>query len=115
MRVRKTFYFISTGIIVLVVGLGSFLDLAQTELVMESARKFLLPNYWVPFLGIMKLAGTIAILQNKFLKLREAAYAGITFYFIGALYSHVMIGDALVDHLLPVLILISTVISYLNK
>lgn len=53
------------------------------------------PRYLLPFIGIAKLLGAAAILQPWFRGMKEWAYAGITFDMIGALYSHVAVGDGI--------------------
>ena len=45
------------------------------------------PKYLVPFLGVAKALGVIAIVIPGFPRLKEWAYAGLTFDLIGATYS----------------------------
>lgn len=45
------------------------------------------PLYFVPFIGVAKMLGVIAILVPGFPRLKEWAYAGLTFDLIGATYS----------------------------
>lgn len=45
------------------------------------------PAYIIPFLGIAKVLGVIAILIPGFARIKEWAYAGLFFDLIGALYS----------------------------
>jgi hypothetical protein len=45
------------------------------------------PLYLIPFIGIAKVLGVIAILIPGFPKLKEWAYAGLFFDLIGATYS----------------------------
>ena|SRR5450631_2290575 len=45
------------------------------------------PNYIIPFLGIAKLLGIIAILIPGFRGIKEWAYAGLFFDLVGATYS----------------------------
>jgi hypothetical protein len=47
------------------------------------------PKYIVPFLGVAKALGVIAILVPGFPRLKEWAYAGLTFDLIGATYSNI--------------------------
>jgi uncharacterized membrane protein YphA (DoxX/SURF4 family) len=51
------------------------------------------PSYLLPFIGIAKILGVIVILVPRFQRLKEWAYAGLVFDLIGALYSHVSVGD----------------------
>jgi hypothetical protein len=45
------------------------------------------PLYLLPFLGVAKLLGVIALMFPGFPKLKEWAYAGFTFNLSGAIYS----------------------------
>ena len=51
------------------------------------------PSYLLPFLGVAKLLGVIVVVVPGFNKLKEWAYAGLAFDLIGALYSHLSVGD----------------------
>lgn len=46
--------------------------------------------YIIPFLSIAKILGVIGILVPGYPRLREWAYAGLTFDLVGALYSCIM-------------------------
>ena len=45
------------------------------------------PNYFIPFIGVAKVLGCIAILVPGFPRIKEWAYAGLAFDLIGATYS----------------------------
>ena len=65
-------------------------------LMAEDAIKFITglgyPVYFIPFIGVAKLLGSLAILVPRFKKIKEWAYAGLFFDLIGAVYSGYMIG-----------------------
>jgi uncharacterized membrane protein YphA (DoxX/SURF4 family) len=50
------------------------------------------PRYFIPFIGIAKILGVIAILIPGFSRIKEWAYAGFAFDLIGAIYSNVAVG-----------------------
>ncbi|MDP9053773.1 MAG: DoxX family protein [Acidobacteriota bacterium] len=52
------------------------------------------PLYLVKILGFAKILGAMAILYQRFPTLKEWAYAGFTFDFLGATASHLLAGDA---------------------
>lgn len=52
------------------------------------------PHYILLLLGLWKILAVIALLLPKSPLLKEWAYAGIFFTATGALYSHLMVGDA---------------------
>jgi len=49
------------------------------------------PNYFIPFIGVAKLLGVIALLVPGFPRIREWAYAGLMYDLIGALYSAIAV------------------------
>ncbi|MBX7203933.1 MAG: DoxX family protein [Bacteroidia bacterium] len=64
-------------------------------LVVEDAKQFMThlgyPVYFIPFIGVAKLLGSITILIPRFKKLKEWAYAGLIFDLTGAVYSVVAV------------------------
>jgi hypothetical protein len=50
------------------------------------------PAYMLPFLGVAKLLGVIALLVPGFNRLKEWAYAGMVFDLVGAVYSGIVVG-----------------------
>ncbi|MEM1323593.1 MAG: DoxX family protein, partial [Bacteroidota bacterium] len=67
----------------------------------------------LPFFGVMKILGTAAILIPAFSQFKEAAYAGLIFYFIGAVYCHIAVGDGADKFGAPLFILIAIIVSYI--
>lgn len=64
-------------------------------LVVDAAKEFLThlgyPIYFIPFIGIAKALGCIAILIPGLRLIKEWAYAGLFFDLIGAVYSNIMV------------------------
>jgi hypothetical protein len=50
------------------------------------------PKYFVPFIGVAKVLGIIAILIPGFKRIKEWAYAGLFYDLLGAIYSACAIG-----------------------
>lgn len=70
------------------------------------------PVYFLTILGVWKLLGVVAVLVPKFPLLKEWAYAGFFFIMTGAIFSHIAVGDPMIE-LLPSLLLLSlTVVSW---
>ena len=64
------------------------------------------PKYFIPFIGVAKVLGCIAILIPGFPRIKEWAYAGLAFDLIGAVYSVISkygIDPSIVFMLLPML------------
>jgi hypothetical protein len=51
------------------------------------------PLYLMKILGFAKLLGALAILTGRIPRMKEWAYAGFTFMFLGATASHLFAGD----------------------
>jgi uncharacterized membrane protein YphA (DoxX/SURF4 family) len=51
------------------------------------------PVYLLPFLGTAKVLGVLAVIIPGFTRLKEWAFAGLIFDVVGALYSHLSVGD----------------------
>jgi len=51
------------------------------------------PTYLLLFLGTAKILGVAAVLSPGPARLKEWAFAGLTFDLTGALYSHLSVGD----------------------
>lgn len=71
------------------------------------------PEYFIPFIGVAKLLGSIAILIPGMNKIKEWAYAGLFFDLLAALYSLVMVNGFDPSMLFMVLIIGIGVVSYI--
>ena len=70
------------------------------------------PVYLLPFIGIAKILGAVAVIVPGFPRLKEWAYAGLTFDLIGAFYSHISVGDPASSWVFPVIALALVLGSY---
>src|SRR5579859_6712927 len=71
------------------------------------------PVYFIQFISIAKLLGSIAILVPRFNKIKEWAYAGLFFDLLGALYSGIAAAGKFDPMMLTMLIwFIAGVLSY---
>lgn len=70
------------------------------------------PLYLLTMLGIWKILGTTAILVPGFKLLKEWAYAGSFFVWVGAIFSHVALGDSIKEIFPGIVLLILTVVSW---
>jgi uncharacterized membrane protein YphA (DoxX/SURF4 family) len=112
MKRVKLFYWIATGSMCTFMILGAIIDILKTPDAIQFMSKLGYPEYFIRFIGIMKVLGIIAILIPKFPKIKEWAYAGLAFDTFGATYSHIANGDG-VDKFMPALIgLILVLTSY---
>ena len=69
------------------------------------------PLYLMKILGLAKILGGLAILTGKVPRLKEWAYAGFAFDFLGATASHILANDSS-NALFPFIFFILLMISY---
>jgi hypothetical protein len=70
------------------------------------------PLYFIPFIGVAKVLGVAAILVPGFAKIKEWAYAGLSFDLIGATFSIIASGGALANWAFMILPLTVAFCSY---
>lgn len=92
MKQTKVIYWTST-----VLFAGFMIFSAVPDIIVQAeAKEFIVsqlgyPLYFLPFLGVAKLLGGLAILMPFLKKIKEWAYAGLVFDLIGATYSNIMV------------------------
>ncbi|RCW48438.1 DoxX-like protein [Paenibacillus prosopidis] len=85
-------YWICTGLVALLMGVGSIPNILSSAESIALFQELGYPAYLLPFLGVAKLLGVIAIILPRFPRITEWAYAGLTFDLAGATYSFLAIG-----------------------
>ncbi len=68
-------------------------DIFSVQVAVEGFQKMGMPAYLLPFLGIAKTSGVIAILIPGYPRIKEWAYAGLVFDLLGATYSIIASGQ----------------------
>lgn len=95
MKKTKIIYWIFTGLFAAFMLFSAIPDIINTKEAQELVGKQLgYPLYIIPFIGVAKLLGAIAILVPGFPRLKEWAYAGFTIDLLGAWYSGIAAGLA---------------------
>lgn len=115
MKKYKLFFWISTGIIFLIEGLMPLSTLVFAPEQFNSGTKPLgYPDYFAYALIIFKILGTTALMLPKLPgKLREWAYAGLSFNLIFAVISHICVDGNVGYILFPIVVGIILSISYI--
>ncbi|PJN90141.1 DoxX family protein [Bacillus sp. mrc49] len=93
MKKTNSLYWVFTGLLVALMGIGSIPDILSAPDAVALFKHLGYPAYLLPFLGIAKLLGIVAILVPGFPRIKEWAYAGMTFDLTGAMYSTIVVGD----------------------
>lgn len=70
------------------------------------------PVYLLTLLGFWKVLGVFAVIAPKFPLIKEWAYAGFFFAMSGAIFSHIVSGDSLMEIFPSLLLLLLTVVSW---
>ncbi len=86
-------YWAFTGPLAALMVLGAIPDILSTPDAVALFKHLGYPAYLLPFLGIAKLLGVVAILVPGFPRIKEWAYAGFVFDLTGAMYSSISVGD----------------------
>ncbi|MGM0881274.1 MAG: DoxX family protein [Bacillota bacterium] len=94
MKKQVIIYWIFTGLLILLMGVGSIPNILSSPGSMAVFEHLGYPAYLLPFLGVAKLLGVVAILVPGYPRIKEWAYAGFTFDLSGALYSTLAVDDA---------------------
>ena len=108
MKKTKIIYWILTGLMSLGLGVGAVFNAMSSTESVELITHLGFPVYIVPFVGVAKILGIIAILIPGFPRLKEWAYAGLVFDLVGAIYAHISIG-APAGQWAPILVLVAIV------
>jgi uncharacterized membrane protein YphA (DoxX/SURF4 family) len=87
MKKNKTLYWIITGIFAAFMLFSAIPDIMVVPEAVTFMSHLGYPRYIIPFLGVAKLLGVIAILIPGFPRIKEWAYAGLFFDILGATYS----------------------------
>ncbi len=107
---------ITYWIITVIFAIAMFLDGLAGVLRVEGGKEALahlgFPEYCLTILGIAKISGAIAILQTAFYTIKEWAYAGFTFIFIGAFASHAFVSEGIGLLIPPIFMLAIMFVSY---
>ena len=72
----------------------------MNEIVVHSMELIQMPAYLLSLLGVLKISGIIALWFSPFKWIKEWAYAGFTFDFIGAIFGFFATGNLVMPDIL---------------
>jgi uncharacterized membrane protein YphA (DoxX/SURF4 family) len=93
MKKTTILYWIFTGLLAALMVASAIPDALSVPEAVTFFQHLGYPAYLLPFLGVAKLLGAVAILVPGFARLKEWAYAGFVFDLAGAMYSGIAVGD----------------------
>src|SRR5258706_6887001 len=95
MKKTKIFYWIFTGLLAALMLMSSIPDILAVPDAVELVKNHLgYPLYFIPFVGVAKLLGAIALLIPGYWRIKEWVYAGFVYDLTGAIYSAIALGDS---------------------
>jgi DoxX-like family len=118
MKKINLFYWITTGLLAALMLFSALPDIMMVPQATAVLTHLGYPHYFIPFIGVAKLLGVIAILVPRYPRLKEWAYAGLAFDLIGATYSQLATGGfqpAVFIMILPIGLLASSYYLYHRK
>jgi uncharacterized membrane protein YphA (DoxX/SURF4 family) len=111
-RTRITTYWIATVLVGAELALGGVWDLLRIEFVRQEIARLGYPEYFLLIMGIWKIPGALVLLIPGLPRLKEWAYAGTAFTYLGALASHMSVGDPAGKLVAPIVLTGLTAISW---
>ena len=111
-KIHKIIYWISTIWLALGMTATGIVQLIHHKDEVDKMNQLGYPVYFLTVIGAWKILGVVAILIPKFLLAKEWAYAGFFIAMSGAVYSHVAVGNDLIEIYGPLLLLVLTVVSW---
>ena len=93
MKARTWIRWAVTGLMAALILLSAVPDVLRIPGALAVFRHLGYPPYLLVFLGTAKILGVAAVLTPGMPRLKEWAFAGLTFDLTGALYSHLSVGD----------------------
>jgi uncharacterized membrane protein YphA (DoxX/SURF4 family) len=94
MKKTKILYWVFTGLFAAFMLMSAIPDIFSIQIAKDGFTKMDMPLYLLPFLGIAKTLGVIAIVVPGYPRIKEWAYAGLIFDLIGATYAIISSGQS---------------------
>ena len=88
-------FWIFTLLLAIPMVMASITDLIPIPEAVAGFKQLGYPVYLLPFLGVARILGVLALVVPGFSRLKEWAYAGFTFDLAGAVYSCIAINNPL--------------------
>jgi hypothetical protein len=108
----KTTYWIITGFFALFMFFAGITEAIQHESGRQIMQHLGYPAHVLLVLGVGKILAALALVQNKFKIIKEWAFAGLTFNFIGAIVARAYCHDSFGLIFSPLLFMAFLFVSY---
>lgn len=114
-RRHKIVYWLVSAPVLAETAAGIQWDFARNPTVVTAIETIQFPDYFVDILGIAKCLALAALLVPGFARLKEWAYAGLVFVYLGAAASHLAVGDTLGAILTPLVLGVLAMLSWVLR
>src|ERR1700746_3558629 len=111
MKTIKITYWITTGIVALMMAYSAYAYLTQDAIKQAFHHLGFADSFRIE-LAIAKLIGVVLLLAPVSARLKEWVYAGFTITFISAFIAHTSSGDPLINRTMPLVFLAILMVSY---
>ena len=113
MKKSNVVYWVTTGLFGALMLLSAIPSIIGAQMSVTLIHAHLgYPEYFIPFTGIAKLLGAVAMLVPGFPRIKEWAYAGLAYDLIAATYSMIAVGDPPGKWLFMVIWILLLAVSY---
>ena len=115
MKKNKIIYWTATALFAFMMFGSAIPDVMSSEVAIKGMHEGLgYPVYLVPFIGIAKMLGVIAILIPGFARIKEWAYAGFAIEFLSASISNMVVDGLTFNVIVPLLVMAVLLLSYFS-
>ncbi|MFN8355485.1 MAG: DoxX family protein [Spirosomataceae bacterium] len=111
-KTTKLIYWIVTLLFAIAMLMDGIVGLMRVEEGQQIMIHLGYPIYIMSILGTAKVLGALAVVQTKYSLLKEWAYAGFTFHFLGACASRAFAGDSFILIVSPLIFLSFQMLTY---
>ena len=109
---KQVYYWASTGAAAVALTAIGVADVVRVPAVVQGLTHLGYPAYVATMLGVAKLLAVAAIVTPGHGRVKEWAYAGLSFVLTGAAISHTVSGDPVGNILVPVVLLAVVMASW---
>ena len=114
MKTSRIIYWVTTGIVALMMSYSAFAYITKPEMV-KGFQHLGFPDYFRVELAVGKLIGVVLLLSPVAARVKEWAYAGFGITFVSAFIAHSASGDPIAMRAMPLVLLVLLGISYYTR
>ena len=111
-QLRTVVYWVVSAPVLLETAVGAEWDLARIPFVREVFAHLGYPLYLLTILGVAKALAVIGLVTARARRVKEWAYAGVFFVYLGAACSHYAVGDGVDKIVAPLTLAALTLVSF---